>query len=171
MVLSGSLPTSTAESGLPWELSTTWPGAAIEGGMLHRPGRSPLPFSGAVASGQPTAGAHVMAVRDDARPLVVHRSSGEGCIVYSAVSLDDDGLTGSAGYVDFIDDLSGACAEGLVELDLDAGAVTALTRPDLPARVALADLGAGAGTPLSPLLLALALALLGTELVLTRRRP
>lgn len=182
VVLTGALPNSSEAAAVPWDpnvrmpggspgpgVTTPSPGPTISSpGTILREGRPPLAINAPAAEGAPASDAHVIAVFENARPAAAARSLGNGCVVYTAIALTDDALTGTAGYVDLVDDLAHGCPSLDGDLPLDRGALTALARPDLPAHIALADLDAPSGKPLTPALLLLALALLGTEVLLTR---
>ena len=100
------------------------------------------------------------------RPFVVRQAVGDRTPAVHDANLFDL----QAKYADVIDDLSSACAKGDDDAVLGSGAVAALARLDLPDRVALTDLRTTQGTPLTPFFLLVALALLGAEVLLTRRR-
>ncbi len=171
VVFAGALPASSNPAVFPWDPRAQAPGTVAEARAVAilRGARPPLAVDGPLAAGAPSPHARVVAVFENARPAAAAVALDEGCLVYTAVDLQDARLTGAAGYVDFIDDLAHGCPVTDGGVPLDAGARTALARPDLPVRVALRDLDGSSETPLTPALLLLALALLGAEVVLTRR--
>lgn len=173
IVLSGTLPQGTTHAGLPWRPGPSAPEPTTPTALVH-PGRSPLSTSAIPSPGGPAPGAFVVAVTEAGHPAAAFRPIGDGCVVYSAIRLDDPELSSASGYVDYLDDLIDVCSASARGIDpgapLDPGAMSSLARADLPARIAAADLGGTAGTKLAPWLLLLALALLGCEVALTRRR-
>lgn len=171
VVLAGALPTSENLAEVPWDARIEDSPTPITAAVLLRPGRLPLTISGPVSNGAPAPGSAVLAVSEGAHPVASYRRVGAGCLVYSAVPLHDEGWAGVNGYVDYVDDLLSACGRPARETGvLDRGALFALARPDLPARIPAVDVAGAAGVPVSPWFLLLALVLLGVEWALTRRR-
>lgn len=170
VVLSGTFPPDS-DPAVPWDLEASPESRSLgaEGTpAIYRRGRPPLRLSAPVTGG-PTDGASVVTVSDTGRPLAAARRVGEGCLVFTAVALDDDVLTASAGFVDFVDELLSACATPASDRPLDRGALDVLARTDLPTRVRLSELG-HQGTPLTPWFIVFTLVLLVAEVFLTRRR-
>jgi hypothetical protein len=183
VILSGALPNEISADGeeVPWEVGAdTRSGGDAEAqgtsgrdgeGAILRLGARPLGTAVQPEAGGPSSKARVIAVFEDTRPAAAARAAGAGCIVYFAASLQDAQLSREAGFPDLVGELARGCgSKADPTLPLDRGGIWALTRPDLPQRVELADLDTSQGTPLAPGLLLLALALLGAEVLLTREK-
>lgn len=179
VVLSGRWP----ESSLPSDADLPWWGPTGSGLVDAERVRVVLSSGREVGSavvrspGSSTEGSAVLALFEDLHPAASARRVGTGCLVYFAASLQEAGLTSAPAYVELTGDLIHACdSDSFDGQPLDAGARATLARSDLPNRVALDDLaairtdGARAGVSLTPLLLLLALALVGLESWLTRKR-
>lgn len=121
--------------------------------------------------GGPAAGARILAVFDDGTPAAAARTLGEGCVVHLAAPLTAPALTTSPAYPTLVERLATGCDHpGQTHAPLDRGALAALERPDLPARVDVASLVAAEGVSLTRWLVLIALALLGLEIAMTRER-
>jgi len=170
VVVSGRLPDGVV--GLPWTVSATRTTADTALSGIVVPWGAPA-VGEAVARlpGNPSEGARVVAVFEDALPAAAAVRLGRGCVTYLAANLLDESLTGSDGFPLLVESLASACADVTSgDTPLDEGAVHVLQRPDLPATVDVAALG-GTGTPLTRWLLILAFLLLLAEIGMTRQRP
>jgi hypothetical protein len=184
VVISGALPDEfvTSETEFPWDASIGSAVASTQGRVVLSAGNTAgegVPRD----QGEPRPGSSVIALFDDLHPAAAARRVGDGCVVYSAASLAAPSLAATSGYVELVSDLMFGCADdGTDSLPLDRGALSALSRNDLPTRVSLADVlerqasGSGRGIPgpgrsLTPLFLLMALGMVGLEVWLTRVRP
>lgn len=117
-----------------------------------------------------STGTSVLAVGDDALPIATATRVGSGCVVHSGPSVAEPEQASDAPFVDLVNDLLHGCLRDGLDAGLDPGALAVLERSDLPTRIDVATIGPTSGTDLTRLFLLLALALLGTEVLLTRRR-
>lgn len=179
LVMSGRAPEASKEDDLPWSSART-PAADERPRVVLRGSGEAVGAPVQLAPEGVRGGGRVLALFDDLRPAASARRLGEGCVVWFAASLHAPSLTASAAYPDLVRDLIEGCDDAASETSpLDAGAIESLTREDLPARVAMADVvemrrarsaGPAPGIGFTPFLLVLAIAAIGAESWMTRRR-
>ena len=154
---------------LPWrplrpERDAPEPGALVLPGGLVLEG-APSPVAGA-----PRADARILAAVESGAPAAAARPLGDGCLVYSAVPLDDPSLARAPDFPRLLQALGTGC-EPPPGGRLDAGALALLRGTDPGGGpVDVAALALAGGRSLTPALVILALLLLAADVVLARGR-
>jgi hypothetical protein len=155
---------------IPWDPNTPVTSALEQGGrggVVVAPGIR-VGTDVSAEPGRPRPGSRLVAVFADATPAASAMSLGDGCMVYSAVSLGDERLIQVANYPALVDALLRGC-EDAPDGPLDAGALQTLVGVDLPPQVDLASLSVPEGTPLTAWLGLLAALLLALDVIVSRR--
>lgn len=177
LIVTGEVPVGEGDaSELPWEAIA---GPASEPRQVIRKSGEVVGAPVDLVGPRLRDGVSVIALFDDLRPAAGARPLGNGCVVFLRTTLTAPTLTGTPAYPDLVRDLLEGCGEPIDETaPLDQGALQALERPDLPVRIAVADLvemrSTGAESPargvrFTPLLLMLAIGAVSVETWMTRR--